>query len=121
MFLVTTNKVKRLLHLSYIGNVGMEDLRRGINDVAALIAELPADFQVLADLGRLESMDENCVEEIGKVMELFEQHGVGLIVRLIPDPTKDIGFNIISAFHYHSRPRTVTCETMEEAVKVLSL
>jgi hypothetical protein len=121
MFLATANKAKRLLHLSYIGNVGAEELRLGINNVSELLRDLAADVRVLADLGRLESMDIECVPEIGRAMELLEQHGVEMVVRVIPDPTKDIGMNIISAFHYHNRPRTVTCETMCEAAKVLSL
>jgi hypothetical protein len=54
-------------------------------------------------------------------METLERHQVGLVVRLIPDPAKDIGFNIISAFHYKNRPPTALCDTMEQAVRLLSL
>ena len=121
MFLATTNKAKQLLYLSYIGKVSAEDLRCSYLDLPTLLADLPAGFRVLADLGRLDSMDIDCVPEIGKTMELLEQHQVGLVVRVIPDPSKDIGFNIISAFHYHQRPRTATCDTVEEAAKVLAL
>ena len=121
MFLAAVNKPKQLLHLSYIGCVQADELRRGQEDVAALLADLPAGFRLLADLGRLESMDAACAAEIGKAMELYDQKGVGLVVRVIPDPAKDIGLNILSLFHYHQRPRTVTCETMTEAARVLSL
>jgi hypothetical protein len=121
MFLVTTNKPKRLLHLSFIQHVGVEEIQRGRKDVVALLADLPAGFHVLADLGRLESMDMACAKEFGKVMELCDQHGVDLVVRMIPDPTKDIGLNILSIFHYPHKPRTVTCKTMAEAAKLLSL
>ena len=107
--------------LSYVGQVRVEDLQRGLSDMPQLLADLPADFRVLADLSRLDSIDLGCVEQIGATMELFEQHGVGLVVRLIPDPAKDIGFNIISAFHYKNRPRTATCETLAEAMRLLSL
>lgn len=121
MFLATTNKVKQLLYLSYIGNVAAEDLRRSYEDLPVLLADLSADFRILADLSRLDSMDADCVAEIGRMMELLEKHGVGLVVRLIPDPSKDIGFNIIAAFHYKNRPRQATCDTMLEAAKMLSL
>ena len=33
---------------------------------------------------------------------------------------KDIGFNIMSLFHYPRRVRIVTCEALEEAMKVLA-
>ena len=121
MFLVTTNKSKRLLHFSFIQHVSADELKRGLVDVKALLADMPTGIHVLADLGRLESMDLACGEIFGKSMELCDQHGVKLVVRMIPDPAKDIGLNILSAFHYKHRPRTVVCETMEEAAKVLGL
>jgi hypothetical protein len=46
---------------------------------------------------------------------------VELVVRVIPDPTKDIGLNILSVFHYRHRVRVVTCQTMEEAARLLAL
>jgi len=121
MFLATTNKAKGLLHLSYIGNVGAEELRRGHDNLVALLADLPACFKLLADLERLQSMDIACVEELGKMMELFDQHGLEQVVRVIPDPAKDIGFNILVRFHYQHEPRITNCKTMTEAAALLSL
>jgi hypothetical protein len=121
MFFAATNKSKRLLYLSFIQHVTAEQLQRGRQDVEAMLADLPAGFRLLADLGRLESMDVACAPEMGKVMELFDQKGVGLVVRVIPDATKDIGMNILTAFHYRRRPRVATCGTMEEAAELLSL
>ena len=109
------------MHLSYIGRVSVEDLQHGSKELTALLAELPAGLRILVDLGRLESMDIGCVKIVGSMMEVMEQHGMELIVRVIPDPTKDIGFNLISRFHYHRSPRTVTCKTMVEAGKLLAL
>jgi hypothetical protein len=121
VFLATTNKSKGLMHLSYIGNVGVEDLRRGREDVMALLADLPAGFKMLVDLERLESMDIACVEELGKMMEHFDRHGLEQVVRVMPDPTKDIGFNILVRFHYQHKPRITNCKTMIEAARLLSL
>jgi anti-anti-sigma regulatory factor len=119
MFLVTSNKARRLLHLSYIGRVSVEELQEGSEELVALLSELPAGLQILVDLERLEAMDIGCAKIVGKMMEVMEQHGMELIVRVIPDPTKDIGFNIISRFHYRRSPRTATCKTMSEAGKLL--
>src|SRR5438270_10557647 len=74
----------------------------------------------LADLERLDSISLDCAPEIGKVMELCDQKGVALVVRVIPDHTKDIGLGILSHFHYHRLPRIVTCANMAEAAKLLS-
>jgi hypothetical protein len=121
MFLVTANKPRRLLHLSFIGHVSVKELQQGGNDMVALLADMPAGLRVLGDLERLQSMSEGCVEQIGKNMELLDRHGVELVVRVVPDPSKDIGFNILMAFHYRNRPRVVTCETIAEASGLLLL
>ena len=121
MFLVTINRTKQLMYFGYIGHVVAEDLQRTAGDMETMLAEMPPGFRLLADFTRLESMDTACAPEIGKAMESFERHQVGLVVRVMPDPGKDIGFNIISAFHYKNRPQTVTCDTMEQAARLLSL
>jgi len=54
-------------------------------------------------------------------MELADKSGVGLLVRVIPDPTKDIGLDILTLFHYRNLPRMITCENMSEAAEKLSL
>jgi hypothetical protein len=121
MFLATTNQARRLLYLSYIDQVTPAELERAYPEVEALLAEFPDGFEMLADLGRLEAMDIACEEIIGRTMEMMEQHGLKRVVRVIADPTKDIGLNIIGMFHYSKKIRIVTCETMVEAARVLNL
>jgi hypothetical protein len=121
MFLVTSNKIRQLLHLSYIERVKPVELQRGREDLKSLLAEMAPGFRVFVDLGRLEAMGLDCVPEIGFSMQLMDQHGVGMVVRLIPDPTKDIGLNILTVFHYKRRPRIVTCKNLLEAAKALAL
>jgi hypothetical protein len=121
MVLVTSNKVRQLLYVTYIGRVRPADFTRQQPDLEALMAELSPDFRVLVNLSGLESMDLECVEEIGRTMELIDRSGVGLIVRVIPDPAKDIGLNIFSIFHYPHRPRIATCKSMLEAGELLGL
>ena len=121
MILATINQPKQLLHLSFIGHVRAEELAHSREDLPALLASLSPGFKLVTDLGRLDSIDADCVTEIGQAMELCGQKGVGLVIRVIPDPTKDIGLNIISQFHYANRPRVVTCNSIVEAAKFLSL
>jgi len=121
MFLATSNKAKRLLHLSYIGQVRPEEIRSGNDDLKILLTDLPPGFRLLADFGRLESMDLACTTEIGRVMEWIDQRGVSLVVRVIPDASKDIGMDILALFHYRHHPKVVSCENIVEAGKQLSL
>jgi hypothetical protein len=52
-------------------------------------------------------------------MELFKTRSIGTVVRVIPDPEKDIGFNILSLTHYRRGVKIVTCETLAEAERAL--
>jgi len=121
MLLVTSNKSKRLLHVSYIGQVRPEEFQRNGPDLTAQVKELSPGFRLLADFSLLESMRLDCEPELGRMMELIGQAGVGLVVRVIPDPSKDIGMNILTVFHYRHRPRVVTCKRLADAARELGL
>jgi len=120
MFLVTANKPKRLLYLNYVGQVQPHELSEARADLNAFLAELPPDLRVLADFSQLVSMDPECAPELGRAMDLLAQHGVSLIVRVMPDPTKDIGLNILTIFHYPRHPRVITCENLAAALRKLN-
>jgi hypothetical protein len=115
MFLVSSNKVNQLLTMRYIGSVTKDELAQREAEVRTLLAELAPGFRSLQDLTQLDSMDPACMESIGRTMELFHEHGVSLVIRVIPDPAKDIGFNILTFFHYQKTPRIITCQTLAEA------
>jgi hypothetical protein len=122
MYLVTSNPAKNLLHLRYIDHVQPADLERGRADLVTLLADLSPHLRVLVDFTQLEHMGLDCVAEIGLGMELIDQRGVEVIARVVPDPRKDIGLNILTVFHYKSsRPRVVTCKNLAEAAEVLGL
>ena len=55
------------------------------------------------------------------MMDLIGHAGVGLVVRVIPDASKDIGMNILTVFHYPHRPRVVTCQNLTDAARALGL
>lgn len=121
MILVTTNQAKQLLYVSYIERVDQTDLERARREIEALIPELRPGFRLLTDLSRLEAMDVAGAPELGKLMESIDQSGVSLVVRVIPDPKKDIGLNILTLFHYRTRPQVISCERMSQAAAHLGL
>jgi hypothetical protein len=119
MFLITSNKPKQLLLMSFIGRVKAEELTKARPNLAALLAELSPGFLLVTDLERVESFGVGCDLEIGKNMDLVDSKDVGLVVRVIPDPSKDIGMNILGAFHYSKHRRIVACESIAEVAKFL--
>ena len=104
-----------------IQRVAPEELKLAHKEIQNLLADLPPGFRLLADLSQVEFMDPECATEIGRTMELIDQAGVSLIVRVISDPAKDIGMNILTIFHYPRHPRIITCENLAEAIAKLSL
>ena len=52
-------------------------------------------------------------------MKLCNAKQIGTVVRVIPDPTKDIGFNIMSRFHYSPEVKLRIYDNLAEAVKSL--
>ena len=112
--------MRRLLLLSLVGHVQAAELVSGRAEIETLLAELPHGFRLLSDLSALERLDRDCLPEIARVMELCDKKGVESVVRVIPDPTKDIGLNILSLFHYASRPRTAVCDNLADALKLVS-
>jgi hypothetical protein len=121
MFLATISKPRQLLYLSFIGRVSVKELEEGYNEIVTLLDDLASGFRVLGDFSKLDRFGPDCAREIGKAMELCDQKGVGLVVRVTPDPGKDIGLNILTVFHYRRRPRIVTCENLVEAGEILGL
>ena len=121
MLLVTSNKVKQLLCISYIGQVRREEFRSSRGDLTMQLKELSPGFRLLADFSQMASMGLECAPELGRMMDLIGRADVGLVVRVIPEPSRDIGMNIMTVFHYPHRPRVVNCHNLTEAVGLLEL
>ncbi len=121
MILVTSNKPKQLLQIRYVGRVQPDEFQQTEADFRAQLAELSPGFNLLTDFSQMEFMPFECGTAIGRMMEAVDQVGVSLVVRVIPDPSRDIGMNILTAFHYSRRPRIVTCANLMEAARALGL
>jgi anti-anti-sigma regulatory factor len=119
MILCSADKSGRVLTMSYSGRVGAEEMRRYLGTVQDLVDNLKPDFLLLTDLSNLESMDAACAPVLGAIMDLCSAKGMLTVVRVIPDPAKDIGFDLISHFHHHPQVKTQTHESLAEAIKAL--
>lgn len=109
-----------LLRIRFTGHVTKEEAEKGVDDATQCLTAMGREFRLLADLSTLGSMDVACAPSIERVMDLCQEHGIAEIVRIIPDPSRDIGLGIMSQFHYESSVRIFTCSSQEEAFKVLS-
>ena len=119
-FKVEVDLSRRLLQLSYAGVIGPEEARRCCEEVQTRLPDLESGFRLLTDLTRLESMEPSCALYMKRIMDLCDAKGVALVVRIISDSTKDIGFNIMSLFHYTHDVPIVTCSSQDEAENALA-
>jgi anti-anti-sigma regulatory factor len=119
-FTVGIDQVKNLLAIRYRGRVTASAVERCAEEVRAALGKMQSGFRLLADFTELESMDVACVPHIEKIMELCDEKGVCAVVRIIPDPKRDIGLQIMSYFHYSGDVNIVTCHNLSDATKILS-
>ncbi|HTL47511.1 MAG TPA: hypothetical protein VL688_05555 [Verrucomicrobiae bacterium] len=72
-------------------------------------------FKLLTDMSKVQSFDPELKDFIKHTMEFFDDRGVTDIVRVVVEPSQDIGFNIMSLFHYSPRVKFLTVASRKEA------
>ena len=119
MITFEVDESKSLLVIRYRGHVAAEETEKGLNDVRSGLAKLKSGFRVLVDLTELDRMDVGCAPFIEKAMDLCNEKGTSMVVRVIPDPHRDIGLQIMSIFHYSGDVLIITCQSLAEANQIL--
>src|SRR5438132_7087565 len=113
------DELKKLLAIRYHGVVEAEETEKGLEQIRNGLTKLQSGFRLLADLSELQSMDVACAPFIEKAMDMCNKKGASMVVRVIPDPHRDIGLQIMSIFHYAGDVQIMTCETLAEADELL--
>ena len=108
------------LAIRYAGSVLPKETEDGLEQIRSGLAQLQSGFRLLVDLTDLETMDVGCAPFIEKAMDLCNAKGASIVVRVIPDPHRDIGLQIMSIFHYGGGTQIITCQSLAEAEQVLS-
>lgn len=110
---------RRILTFRFARRVSAKEMQARLDDLRHELARLESGFVVFTDLSELEWMENAATDQIATYMDLCTARGVGRIVRLIPKPERDIGFELLSVFHHAKGIRTVTCAEPEEARRAL--
>jgi len=119
MFYVRTDLSEQLLTISFSQHVSEEEMKRCLAEIKKSLMEMDRGFRLLTDLSQLEEMDASCAPFIGEIMDLCNKRKISVAARVIPDPGKDIGFNLMSQFHYSPEVQTRTFENLAEAMRML--
>ena len=120
MFVVETDTTRQLLVLSVAGVVTADESRETVARVREKLAEMSPGFVVLVDFRWLESMAAASAPFVAEIMDALTAKGVTAVVRVMPDPHRDIGLNILSPFHYGPEVRLMTFETLADAIQALA-
>lgn len=120
MFVVETDSSKRLVVISVAGRVTAEEARATAERVREVLNEVDPGFVALTEFRWLESMSPAAAPFIAEIMDAFAAKKVKAVVRVMPDPHKDIGLNILSQFHYGPEVRLMIFESLAEAIASLA-
>jgi hypothetical protein len=117
MYAVEADGPKRLIVISAVGRVTKEEVKMAAGKVRQVVEDAAPGFRVLTDFRWLESMEPASARYIAEIMDALAETQVGSVVRVIPDPHKDIGLNILSHFHYGPNVPVTTFESLAEALQ----
>jgi len=119
MYSVESDRSKQLLVISAAGQVTKKEVESVALRVREMMKEVTPGFRVLTDFRWLERMDPAAAVPLAEIMDALAAKGVAAVVRVVPDPRKDIGLNILSQFHYGPQIKLVTFESLAEALSAL--
>ena len=119
MFFVEIDQLKNVLRLTFELNFDEDDAKQCLKKVEICLPQLKSGFKILTDLRNIETITSSAMPHIEHIMDICNEKGVSRVARVIPDPNKDVGFNIMSLFHYSNNVHIITCPTMAEALKGL--
>ena len=117
MYAVELDRSKRLLVISAAQRVTAQQVKAVAERVHEVLQGVGPGFRVLVDFRWLDSMDSAAARHVAKIMETLTEKGVASVARVMPDPHKDIGLNILSQFHYGPHVQIATFETLADALQ----
>ncbi|HXO93700.1 MAG TPA: hypothetical protein VN825_06165 [Candidatus Acidoferrum sp.] len=120
MYAVELDQSKRLLVITAVRRVTAEEAKLAAQQIRDLLRDVAPGLHLLADFRWLESMDSAAARHIAEIMDMLAEKGVVSVTRVIPDPRKDIGLNILSQFHYGPDVTIATFETLADAVQSIA-
>ena len=101
--------------IEFLGHVSAAEGEHFFPDVKKAVPSHGRGFKVLTDLSGVQTLDPEIQASVKRAMDYLNAHGVTEVIRVIPDPNQDIGFNIMGLFHYSKDVQSITVPSREEA------
>ena len=120
MYSVESDPSKRLLVISAAGHVTKKEVAAVAEQVREMVNDMTPGFRVLADFRWLDRMEPAAVAHLAEIMDALAATKVAAVIRVVPDPHKDIGLNIQSQFHYGPKIKLATFQSLAQALAALT-
>lgn len=108
-----------LLLISMRGTIGEEEALGLEAAILDSVRELRPGFGILNDMTLLERMDLSAAPAHNRIMDACNSAGVTHVARVFGDAEKDVGFNIMSYFHYDPTVVVRAYDTIADALHAL--
>jgi anti-anti-sigma regulatory factor len=99
--------------VEFAGNVDAAQAERSFAQLEKLLPKGGQGFKLLVDFSSVETMEPEVEVEVTKAMDLLNERGVREIVRVLPDPDSDFGFDILSTRHYSKQVQIHTVRSRD--------
>ena len=116
MVSVEINGSKRLLVFSAAGHVSREEVKQAVTEVRTALQGVAPGLRALIDFRWLDSIRPSAAPHIAEIMDLLAEKQLASVIRIIPDPGKDLALNILSRFRYSDELPITTVKTLVEAL-----
>ena len=110
---------KSVLFIELLRDVDAAQARLALLELERDLANVEKGFKVLVDYTAVETMEPEVEGEVLKSMDFLNAKGVEEIVRVLPDPELELGFNLMSIFHYSPQVRVHAARTRAEGEALL--
>ncbi len=101
--------------IEFSGNVDGAQAWQLSSDIEKILSKRSEGFSLLADFSSVETMEPVVEVAIKKAMKLFKTRGVSQVLRVLPDPDMDIGFNLMSRSYYSDKVKPLTFRSRSQA------
>ena len=115
MIKISRDPKRNTLIIEFAGKVDRVQAEQSFLELKKILPKVGKGFSLLTDFTSVETVDIEIKSVIEKSMDLINARGVAEVLRVVPDPAMDIGFNIMSAFHYSKEVPVLTLRSREEA------
>lgn len=103
------------LTINYRGAFEISQAEELYAELLKLLPKYKKGFRVISDFTDTTVVSPDVRETLKKIMDFLNTQGVQEIIRIIPNPAIDIGFNIMSLFHYSKEVKFITVNSREDA------